>query len=46
VLSPRPKTHYVAGNARIFGFLARLPLGVRDRLLSRALGLTKLEAHR
>lgn len=46
VLSPRPKTHYVAGNARIFAVLARLPQGIRDRLLARTLGLTTLAAHR
>jgi NAD(P)-dependent dehydrogenase (short-subunit alcohol dehydrogenase family) len=43
-LSPRPKTHYVAGNARVFAVLARLPLGVRDRLLARTLGLSALKA--
>jgi NAD(P)-dependent dehydrogenase (short-subunit alcohol dehydrogenase family) len=44
VLSPRPKTHYIAGNARIFAVLARLPQGVRDRLLTRSLGLATLTA--
>jgi NAD(P)-dependent dehydrogenase (short-subunit alcohol dehydrogenase family) len=45
-LSPRPKTHYVAGNARVFAVLARLPVGARDRLLARTLGLAKLAAAR
>lgn len=41
VLDRRPKTHYVAGNARIFAVLARLPRGARDRVLVRALGLPR-----
>jgi len=45
-LSPRPKTHYVTGNARAFAVVARLPLGVRDRLLARTLGLSTLKATR
>jgi NAD(P)-dependent dehydrogenase (short-subunit alcohol dehydrogenase family) len=45
-LSPRPKNRYVAGNARVFAILARLPVGARDRLLARTLGLAKLAAAR
>lgn len=44
VLDARPRTHYVAGNARVFAVLARLPMGLRDRLLARALGLSALPA--
>ena len=39
-LSTKPKTHYVAGNARIFAILEKLPTGVRDRMIARALGLS------
>ena len=39
VLDARPKTHYIAGNARTFAVLARLPRGLRDRLITRTLGL-------
>lgn len=46
VLDPKPKSHYVAGNARVFAILARLPEGARDRLLTRALGLSKLDVVR
>lgn len=42
VLDARPKTHYVAGNARVFAVLARLPMGLRDRLVARAMGLSAL----
>ncbi|GIH16266.1 SDR family NAD(P)-dependent oxidoreductase [Rugosimonospora africana] len=43
-LDARPKTHYVAGNARVFAMLARLPMGLRDRMVARALGLSALPA--
>jgi NAD(P)-dependent dehydrogenase (short-subunit alcohol dehydrogenase family) len=43
-LDSRPKTRYLAGNARVFAVLARLPVGARDRLLARTLGLSKLAA--
>jgi NAD(P)-dependent dehydrogenase (short-subunit alcohol dehydrogenase family) len=46
VLDRRPRTHYVAGNARVIAMLARLPMGTRDRLLARTLGLSKLDAAR
>jgi NAD(P)-dependent dehydrogenase (short-subunit alcohol dehydrogenase family) len=42
-LDARPKTHYLAGGARTLARVARLPVGVRDRLLARAMGLTKLD---
>ncbi|MFD0576544.1 SDR family NAD(P)-dependent oxidoreductase [Dactylosporangium darangshiense] len=41
VLDRRPRTHYLAGNARLFATLARLPRGTRDRLLARTLGLPR-----
>jgi NAD(P)-dependent dehydrogenase (short-subunit alcohol dehydrogenase family) len=44
VLDARPKRHYVVGNARVFAFLARLPVGLRDRMVARALGLSALPA--
>jgi NAD(P)-dependent dehydrogenase (short-subunit alcohol dehydrogenase family) len=44
VLDRRPKRRYVAGNARVFTILARLPVGVRERLLARTLGLSRLAA--
>lgn len=42
-LDAHPKTHYVIGGARTLALVARLPVGVRDRLLTRAMGLSKLE---
>lgn len=39
VLDARPRTHYIAGNARAFAVLARLPRGLRDRLIVRTLHL-------
>ncbi|NYI04907.1 SDR family NAD(P)-dependent oxidoreductase [Allostreptomyces psammosilenae] len=39
----RPKPLYTAGSdARLLGFLSRLPLGVRDRMLTNAMGLNKV----
>lgn len=39
----RPKTRYIANSdARPFGAIARLPVGLRDRLLTRILGLNKI----
>jgi hypothetical protein len=42
-LDARPKTHYLAGGARTLARVARLPVGVRDRLLARTMGLAKLD---
>jgi NAD(P)-dependent dehydrogenase (short-subunit alcohol dehydrogenase family) len=42
VTARRPKIRYLAGrDARIAGFLAHLPLGMRDQILTRFLGLHK-----
>ncbi len=40
VLHPRPKRLHRAGNARVFGVPGRLPRGARDRMVTRALGLS------
>jgi NAD(P)-dependent dehydrogenase (short-subunit alcohol dehydrogenase family) len=41
----RPKRRYAAGTGtRLFGFLSHLPAGIRDRLVSGAFGLSKVEA--
>jgi hypothetical protein len=44
VLDARLRKHYVVGNARVFDFLAWLPVGLRDRMVARALGLSALPA--
>ncbi|MEO3806104.1 SDR family NAD(P)-dependent oxidoreductase [Nonomuraea sp. B1E8] len=41
--SAKPRRHYVVpGDARIAGLLQRLPAGLREYLLARTLGLTKI----
>lgn len=44
VLSPKPKKFYLVGGARMMKTVARLPVGTRDRLLTRILGLAELDA--
>jgi NAD(P)-dependent dehydrogenase (short-subunit alcohol dehydrogenase family) len=41
----RPKRHYAAGSGtRMYGVLAHVPIGVRERLITAAFGLTKVSA--
>jgi hypothetical protein len=43
VTARRPKIRYLAGrDARTAGFLAHMPLGMRDRILTRFFGLHKV----
>ncbi|WP_052850551.1 SDR family NAD(P)-dependent oxidoreductase [Streptomyces avicenniae] len=45
VTATRPKERYTVGaDVRALGVLSRLPLGTRDRLITRALGLHKVPA--
>jgi NAD(P)-dependent dehydrogenase (short-subunit alcohol dehydrogenase family) len=45
VETQHPKVRYIANSdARPFGLISRLPVGLRDRLLTRLLGLSKVPA--
>jgi NAD(P)-dependent dehydrogenase (short-subunit alcohol dehydrogenase family) len=44
VLASKPKREYRAGNARMFAMVARLPEGLRERVVKRAFGLAPTAA--